>query len=153
MRKSVLKVLVGFSCLPTSTRFQPLAPATSNAFRGTSYQYILESTNELDLKGGPVRVVLTSAEPLMLDEEIVEVGFHIPTKHHSEKKNLPSRKVITIIDLTGTVHGEPVIKGTSLPHWELMTEGMTKESVQAVIDANRAGKAKPAAAVQLTLIK
>jgi len=147
MRKSVLKVLVGFSCLPTATKFQPLSPTTSNAFTPNQYQYILESTSELDLKGGPVRVVLTTFEPLMVgegdDAEIVDVGFNIATKHFSEKKNLPSRKVITIIDLAGTVHGEPVVKGTSLPHWELMVEGMTKESVQARIEANRSGKMAP----------
>ena len=147
MRKSVLKVLVGFSCLPTATKFHPLQPTRSNAFAPNQYQYILESTNELDLKGGPVRVVLTTFQPLTVGEEIVDVGFHIPTKHFSEKKNLPSRKVITIVDTTGTVHGQPIPVGTSLPHWELMTE-TTLESVVARIEANRSGKVAPK---QLTL--
>lgn len=147
MRKSVLKVLVGFSCLPTTTKYHPLQPTRSNAFAPNQIQYILESTDETDLKGGPARVVLTSFEPLADGDDLFEVGDAIVTKHFSEKKQLPSRRIVSIITPDGSVHGAPVPVGTSLPHWELMGE-VTLETVVARIETNRAGKVVPK---QLTL--
>ena len=142
MRKSVLKVLVGFSCLPTATKFHPLTPTRSNAFTPGQFTYILESTNADDLKGGPVRVALTSFEPLTHGDSILTHGDAIVTKHFSEKKQLPSRRIITVITPDGSVHGHPVEVGTSLPHWELMGE-TTLEMVVARIETNRAATVKP----------
>lgn len=142
MRKLVLKVLVGFSCLPTATKFHPLTPTRSNAFTPGQFTYILESTNPDDLKGGPARVALTSFEPLTRGTDIMVPGNPIITKHFSEKKQLPSRRIVTVVTPDGSVHGQPIEVGASLPHWELMTE-TTLEMVVSRIETNRAASVKP----------
>ena len=142
MRTTVLRVLAGFSCLPTATKFNTLAPELSSAFAPDQYTYILESTNPEDLKGGPMRVALTTFAPLSFGEErettLHGVGDDVKTKHSSEKKNLPSRRIIGVRLPGGQCFGE--VPPGSLPHWELLEGGITVDQVAERIKVNVAAR-------------
>ena len=152
MRKNIVRVVVGLSCLPTATKLNVREPLRSSAFEPGQFTYILESTNPEDLKGGPARVALTSFEPLNEGDRVFTVGDAIRTKHFSEKKNLPSRRVIGVRLPTGECFGEVPI-GT-LPHWEFMDGRIGTEEVQMRIELNRAAfSTKALKAEQLILVK
>lgn len=143
MRKILAtKVLVGLSMLPTATKFNPRQPANSTCTAPNQFIYILESTNPEDLKGGPQRVAVTSFNPLADGDVEWNVGTDVRTKHFSEKKNLPSRRVIGIMTPDGKVEGD--VPAGSFPHWEFMGEGGTSlEELESRAAKNRAARATP----------
>jgi hypothetical protein len=119
-------------------------PTRSTAFAPDQIAYLLEVVDP----AAPFaihRVLLTAFEPLEIEGEIVKAGDILRTRHATElRKQLPDRRVVSILEGGILTDGDEIANGQSFPHWELMV-GTTEDEVTERIAANRArlAAAKP----------
>lgn len=134
--------LVGFFCLPTSSKAHIHEPARGTAFKAGQFMYVLVASQSVDEGGYPERVVLSSDEPLVDDEgNELQADSPITTQHAQVRKNLPPRIIEAILTPDGeggySVEGTTafVPKGMGLPHWEFISTNEDGSASQSAINA------------------